>query len=281
MSGDMRVLIRGLGVLVAVGVGALLPTVARATGSVSLSPDVTVSLDALVFDDEDVAVDNLLGISTPVGLGALPAGAAVTAYHPLPNGDHLFALDTTATLAGPLLVRPRDVVRYDGIGFALEFDGGAAGVPDSAGVDAVSRTTAGELLLSFDTTVALVGGVTVGDEDLVQWDGASFVLVFDGSAEGVADGLDLDGAHQAIGGKLGLSFDGSGSLGGVSFDDEDVLLFDASGTTWTLAYDGSALHAALAAADVEAIALPEPAQFALLASGLAWLALLHRLRSRR
>ncbi len=41
------------------------------------------------------------------------------------------------------------------------------------------------------------------------------------------------------GGVLGLSFDGSGIVGGVDSDDEDVLLFDPSGPTWTLGFQTS------------------------------------------
>lgn len=248
--------------------------------SASLSSDVTVELDGLVFADEDVAVDNLMGITVPSSLGTLPESAEVTAYDLLSNGDQFFALDTTSELAGPLVVQPRDVVRYDGVAYTLEFDGSAGGIPENAAVDAVSDTGGSDLLLSFDTTVDLGGGLVAADEDLVQWNGASFSLVFDGSAEGIEGRLDLDGAHDAGGGVLGLSFDASGSVGGVDFADEDVLLFDAGGPTWTLVYDGSVQHPALAAADVEAIELPEPGQLLMLGSGLALLLGLGRRRIR-
>jgi hypothetical protein len=116
-----------------------------------------------------------------------------------------------------------------------------------------------------------LGSVTADDEDVVSFDGASYALVFDGSAQGIAAGLDVDGVHAAGGGVLVLSFDGSGSVGGVGFDDEDVLVFYPAGPTWMMLYDGSAEHAALDAADVEAIAVPEPAESLLLATGIAFL----------
>jgi hypothetical protein len=53
-------------------------------------------------------------------------------------------------------------------------------------------------------------------------------------------------------GHLLLSFDGSGSIGGVAFDDEDALEFDG-GATWALAYDGSAQDPDWAPADLDAI----------------------------
>jgi hypothetical protein len=263
------------------GLGMLFAPAALAQSSASVSADITVELEGLVFADEDVAVDNLLGITVPASLGALPKSAELTGYDLLANGDQLFALDTTAELAGPLVVQPRNVVRYDGVGYGLEFDGSAEGIPDGAAIDAVSQTGGGDLLLSFDTTVDLGGGLVVADEDLVQWNGASFSFAFDGSAEGIAAGLDLDGAHDAGSGVLGLSFDASGSVGGVDFDDEDVLIFDPGGPTWTLVYDGSVEAATLAAADIEAIALPEPGQLLLLASGLGFLLGLRRRRARR
>jgi hypothetical protein len=260
----------------------LLPGGAADADPVSLSPDITVTLDGVNFSDESVGEDDGLGTTLPVTLGALPASATVTAYHPLANGDALFSLDTTTRLMtgfGLVTFYPGDVVRYGGIGYALEFDSAAAGIPAGVSTDALSRTSGGDLLLSFDTTVDLTTTIAT-DEDLVSWNGASFALVFDGSAEGISDGLDLDAAHVVAGSVLALSFDAGGSVGGVVFDDDDVLQFDPSGPTWTLAYDASAQHAAMGPADVEAIALPEPARILQLASGLMFLALA-RWRSQR
>ncbi len=256
-----------------------LPPTSRAVtplDSVSASPDVTVELASTPFDDEDVAVDNLLGSVAPASLGTLPANADLSAYHLLANGDQLFSLDTTVTLAGPLTVEPGDVVRYAGASYSLEFDASVEGVPNGVATDAVSHTTGGSLLLSFDTTVDL-GAITADDDDLVEFDGVSFSLSFDGSAAGVPGALDVDGAHVLGSGNLGLSFDGSGQLGGVDFDDEDVLEYDASGPTWSLAYDGSAEHPEWSGGpDLDAVALPEPGQLLLLASGIAGLLLLGR-----
>lgn len=261
------------GAMLVLGWAALAAPAAAQLDSVSVSPDVTLDLAATTFQDEDVPVDNLAGVVVGASLGSLPANADLAAYHLLGNGDQLFALDTAVTLPGPLVAEPRDVVRYDGLAYTLEFDGGAEGVPDGAGADAVSRSAAGDLLLSFDGAVDL-GAVVAHDEDLVAFDGVDFSLVFDGSVEGVPDGLDLDGAHDLEDGTFALSFDGSGRLGGVDFDDEDVLLFDPGGPTWALAYDGSAEHATWSPADVDAVAVPEPGSWPALATGLAALVLL-------
>jgi len=262
----------------AVAAAACLGCLAGAAGaatpldSASVSADVTVDLSGTTFDDEAVAVDNLLGVVVPASLGALPANADLHGYHLLGNGDQLVALDTTVTLPGPLAAEPRDVIRYDGVGYTLEFDGSAEGIPSGTRIDAVSVTLGGELLLSFDTTVTL-GAMTADDEDLVDFDGASFGLIFDASSAGVATSLDVDGVHDLGGGKLFLSFDGSGALGGVNFEDEDVLEYDPGGPTWSMAYDGSAAHPGFGGGpDTDAVAVPEPGAIALLAAGLSFLA---------
>jgi hypothetical protein len=268
-----------IGTLVALaGLAAWVPSISTAQGTVALSPDTTVALGGTTFADQEVLSDNQMGSVAGLPLGTLPDASDVNAYHLFTDGDQLFSLDTTVDLGGGLTVGPADVVRFDGTTDTLEFDASAEGIPDGAVVDAVTEHGSGDLMLSFDTSVDLGGGVTAGDEDLVRFDGVStYSVFFDGSAEGVAQGLDLDGAgFQASDGHLFLSFDGSGTLGGVGFDDEDILEFDATGPTWSLFYDGSAEHSALAAADV--IAVPEPGRLLLLVSGVSGLLLLYQKR---
>ena len=111
----------------------------------------------------------------------------------------------------------------------------------------------GDLLLSFDVTVT-VGGITATDEDLVRVHGGVFSLFFDGSAAGIDPGLDLDAAYiLASNGHLLLAFDGSGTLGGVSFTSEDVLEFTPTSTGWALAYDGLAEHSGWVGADLHGL----------------------------
>jgi cysteine-rich repeat protein len=70
----------------------------------------------------------------------------------------------------------------------------------------------------------------------------------------VSGGLDLDAVHYTdLDGHLYLSFDGSGNVGGVDFDDEDVLEYDPGGGVWALLYDGSARHSGWPPADLDAL----------------------------
>jgi hypothetical protein len=250
---------------------------------VALSPDITVKVAGTTIEDEEVALDNLLGIVVPTGLGNLPENASVTAYHACPNGDQLFSLDATVELPDSLTARPGDVVRYDGDAYTLEFDASEGGVAESSVADGVGMSSDGRLLLSFDTTTQL-GLITVSDEDIVSFNptDSMFTLVFDGSDAGIAESLDIDGVHDLGNARFALSFDGSGSVDVVYFDDEDVLIYDSAGSSWALVYDGSAQHAGLASADVEAVFVPEPPSgWLLLAAGLGFLVELYRVRARR
>ena len=243
------------------GVGfalCLAPSVSRATViAVKYSPDITVVLGGVTVYDEDVADDDLAGTVVLTSVGTIPAASDVNAYHHEAGGEDLLSFDTTVSLSGGITAEPRDVVRSNGATFSLEFNGSIAGVPSGVVVDAVTRDiSSGDLLLSFDTTVELVaasGTITVDDEDLVSFDGSVFGSVFDGSGAGVPAGLDLDGAHSLGGGKLAVSLDGSGTLGGVSFDDEDVLEYDPRTGAWGMAYDASTQQAGWAGADLVAV----------------------------
>jgi hypothetical protein len=53
-----------------------------------------------------------------------------------------------------------------------------------------------------------------------------------------------------------MSFDGSGSLPGVVFADEDVLEYDVREDAWEITYDGSAEHATWDAPNLDAVGLP-------------------------
>ena len=251
-----------------------------ATAANEISTDITVDLGGTLTADED-AVEDDAGSVTQIDLGTLPAAADLSGYSIASNGDVLFSLDVAASLAGGIDVTPRDVVRWNGSLYSVELDGADHGIPAGAQIDAIG-VVAGDLLLSLDVTATL-GNVTASDEDLVRLESTQpdvWSLYFDGSAQGVPAGADLDGADVLDqSGNLALSFDISGTVGGVAFDDEDILEYVASGGTWSKRYDGSTAHGALAAADVDAVFVPEP--MALGAGAAALFGLMMGARRRR
>ena len=96
------------------------------------------------------------------------------------------------------------MVRYDGNAYSLEFDGAQNGLPAGSCIDALSHAPDGDLLMSLDVTVAFstayaVSAFTAADEDILRWD--------------PTDGFEL-------------AFGGSGVVGGMNFDDDDVLEYD-------------------------------------------------------
>ena len=247
------------------------PAAARAQ-SLELSSDTTSNLGGIAIDPRQVVEDDgativatALGPSAP-GL-ALPDGANLTAFERLPTGEVVFSTDVTVAIAGlaaPGVAGPSDVVRVDDQGPAVVFSGAQAGLPGGVAVDALEIESDGDLLLSFDTSVE-IGGVAVDDEDVVRLDLASGTasIVYDGSAQGVSADLDLDAVSRRLGdGHLLVSFDGSGSVGSVRFDDEDVLDWDPASDVYVLAYDGSAARAAWpAGADLDAVSgVPAPCE---------------------
>jgi hypothetical protein len=228
---------------------------ATSLSDLSRSPDIPISLTGPPASDvlpgEVLATTS--GAAALADLGSLPENVSVTAYHIEASGDQLFSLDVPATLGGTRFL-PGDVIRLDAATgtYSREFDSASTGV-DPAGVVGVS-VVGGDLLLAFDMFVELEG-VAVERRDVVRWSTTpSAVLYFDGSAQGVAEGLGVDGIHDlASAGTLLLSFDGPGTLGGVDFNAEDVLEFDLGTPGWELALDGSAEDAAWLPANLEAV----------------------------
>jgi hypothetical protein len=208
----------------------------------------------VIDPSEVIEVIPVAALPIEVNLGGSLAPANVTGYHEAGEGVHLFSLETTTVLGG-VTISPRDVASYDtgSSVYGIEFDGASAGLPDGIRIDAVGHDENDDLLISFDIAVALPGGFTLDDEDVASWDGANFALAFDSSAAGVDEALDLDGMTDIHGGLLLISFDGSGTLSGISFDDEDILQVDTATNIWQMAWDGSASSAEWSASDLVAL----------------------------
>lgn len=277
--------------LASLGLLAFAAAPASSQNAVAFAPDITALLGtgpAAVVGDDDVGLDDASGGVTGFAIppGTFPANVEVSGYDLLPTGNRLVSVDTTSALPGlppGTPAEPNDVVEFapaTGL-FSVYFDGAAAGVPAGARIDAVAVDAALVLLLSFDTSVALPGVGAVEDEDVVSYTAGVFGMVFDGSAAGIASGLDLDGVDW-VGGppSLLVSFDASGSVGGVTFDDEDALRYALGPGSWAMYFDASLSDPVdWPAADL--VALPEPALLPGLAAGAALLAGCGRRRNRR
>ena len=218
--------------------------------SLRISPDTTIDDGASgVVADEGFVLEVLTG---PVGLmsdPALPAGVDLDALT-LRGNETIFSVDTTVQL-GSIVARPGDLVSFDGSTYAIDFDASAEGIQGN--IDAASADH-GDMLVSFDTTVLVGGSLVIHDEDILRIDGTTFSLHLDGAAAGIDPSLDIDAVHRFVGGDLLVSFDTSGTVGGVTFDDEDLLEYRSDTSTWEMAYDASASAVSVwTGADLDAV----------------------------
>ena len=101
-------------------------------------------------------------------------------------------------------------------------------------------------------SAATLGGLAFTDKDLAEYDKdtASATLYLDGSAVGITQ--DIDAAHVLANGHIVLSTIGTATLGGVAFENEDLVDYDPVADTATLIFDGSALFT-VGSTDVSAV----------------------------
>ena len=151
-------------------------------------------------------------VPTPVLLAKQAASLDMTIGVTLPG----VRIKTSPTDFSP--IDQVQLMRFNGTTYTLEFDAAANGIPNGVITDAVSEIGPGNLLLSFDVTVA-VGGITADDEDLVRFKSGVVSLFFNGSVAGIDPGLDLDAAHiLSSNGHLLLALDGRGTVGALLKD---------------------------------------------------------------
>ena len=234
------------GAVLALAAALYAPSAAAQT-AIAFSPDITVVLDGHTIDDQDAAEDDLSGNVTALDTGMLPANADLQAYHRTGDPDigDLMVLDIATDLPGGPHVTPRKVFAFNNGAFSEVLDLAICGVPPGVRIDAMTATSEGAMWFSFDVPVRL-GGRLYDDEDVVALSaGCAWQNVFDGSAAGIAANLDVDAIHFLEDSNLLLlSFDAAGSVGGVRFDDEDVVGYSLSTGQWGVVYDGSAEHPA-------------------------------------
>jgi uncharacterized repeat protein (TIGR01451 family) len=142
--------------------------------------------------------------------------------------------DATVELGG-VMVEPGDVAVENLLGLVVPMSLGT--LPTGVNVTAYHLFQSGDQLFSLDGAAMLGGSLPVGPEDVVRYDGDTYTMEFDGSAEGVPGGAGVD-AVSLDGEDLLLSFDSSVTLESDTFDEEDLVRFD--GIAFTLFFDGSA-----------------------------------------
>jgi subtilisin family serine protease len=118
------------------------------------------------------------------------------------------------------------------------------------------------LIVGFTAATTLPGGITVQNEDLASVNTASgaWSIYFDGSDVGFTS-FDIDALAVLSDGDLLISTSAGGSVSGISFDDSDILRFDATSLgsvtagAWSLYFDGSDVGLTQSGEDIDGLSI--------------------------
>jgi hypothetical protein len=149
----------------------------------------------------------------------------------------ILSTDSDATLGG-LAFTDIDLAEYDAAtdSATLFFEGALTKLDKD--IDAVHVLDSGNIVLSTKDAATL-GGLSFGDGDLVEYDPSTdtATLFFDGGLFAGAE--DVISVHVMDNGHLVLSTDSPAVLGGLSFDDIDLVEYDPVADKATLFFEGA------------------------------------------
>lgn len=188
-----------------------------------------VSADSLTALTTDVVEVDPVADTVASGYSVSADGLGINGFVRLDTDTQAFVTDRYVELPGGIVAGPRMVVRDDSGSFSEAFDGEAAGVPASARIDALFRTSEGHWVISSDVHVELDGSV-YADGDLIGYDGESFFLVASEADLGLETSADVTGITQGTGGRWLVTLASGGqTLDGLVYFAGDVLLGDSEG----------------------------------------------------
>jgi hypothetical protein len=215
----------------------------------------------------------------------------VDAFELLANGDILLSTTNPADLGGLDNFDNGDLVQYDlATDIAtLFFNDSLLTAPGSTNVDAVAVLPNGHVLLST-TTDQILGGVSFRNGDVIEWapssptTGTTIGIFFNENLFGadptsnLDQNVNLDAFDVLDDGRIVLStFENNVTLGGLTFLNGDLVLYDPVAGTATRWFDESLFGGN---EDIDAVAVPEPNALGLLTLGLVGVAIVGRRRRR-
>ena len=212
-----------------------------------LSTDSAAILGGLSFDENDLAeYDPGTDAATLFFDGGLTTlNVKIRAAHVLANGHIVLAAkgDPDATLGG-VTFQQGDLVDYDPVAddATLIFDGNTRFTDPGEKITAVHVLDNGHFVLATDSP-AILGGLSFTDKDLVEYDPWSdtATLFFDSSPTTLNE--KIRAAHVLADGHLVLAANGdpNATLGGITFQEGDLVDYDPVADTAILIFDGAAL----------------------------------------
>ena len=156
-------------------------------------------------------------------------------------GDRSILLSSGgAEVAGGLAIQADDLADFDpAAGTAVLSLEGDAVFSANESIDALAVLDNGHLIIST-TGTATLGGLTFADEDLVDYDPTTdtATMLLDGSTV-FSGNEDIDAVSMLANGNLVISTTANATLGGVSFQRDDLVEYDIATDTATLLFDGA------------------------------------------
>ena len=185
------------------------------------------SLDVTVKVDDD-----------GVGADMAPLSIDVTEFNVAP--PFVFSTTGVGSVFGVDAFEDEDLLEWNGSAFELLFDGSdhQLGRDKNRDINAVDVLANGDIVFSIKGDKENFGGINFEEEDLILWDGAAYSMFFEGDPNGL-DGMseDIDAVHVVNADYFIFSTSGNGSAGGVSWADEDLVLFENG--AFSVFWDGS------------------------------------------
>ncbi len=173
----------------------------------------------------------------------------------LPN--ILLSTATSAVLGGLSYIN-QDLVEYNPNDDTamLKVDGNAIAFTEK--FDALHMLGNGRLLVSVDIasgSTTTLGGLSIGKDDLAEYNPVTdtAVLILDGSSVFSGGSNNITAVHVQPDGKLILANSIAATLGGISFNPEDLVEYDPGTNTASLFFDGSAVGLTAAISSVHVL----------------------------
>ena len=207
--------------------------------TIILATEGSATLGGLDFTDKDLAEYNPFTDTATLFLDGSELGLAQDpdAVHVLSNGNIILSAVNTITLGG-INAENEDLIEYDPVAdtATMFFDGSTLFSGGSTDVSAVYVLPDGQLLLTNEYSVTL-GGLSFENNDIVQYDpiNDTATMFLDGDTVGLTQWINA--IHLLENGNLVLSIDGSGTLGGLNFEEGDLVEYDIDSDSATLYFD--------------------------------------------
>ncbi|MGI9232620.1 MAG: DNRLRE domain-containing protein, partial [Woeseiaceae bacterium] len=208
--------------------------------NVILSTDSSALLGGLSFTDKDLAEYDRVSDTATLFFEGAPLGLAqdIDALHVLANGRIVLSAINTINLGG-ITAENEDLIDYDPVAdtATMLFDGSALFTSGSTDISAVHVMDNGHLLLANEYAATL-GGLSFQPEDLIEYnpDANTATMLLDGSTVGLSGWIDA--VHRLDNGNLVLSTNDTDTLGGLTFDKDDLIEYDLISDSATLYMDG-------------------------------------------